>query len=212
MPKKPFYLVKSSWWMRLFWPSLVWKGNPEQRTVYLTFDDGPDPVATPFVLDLLAKHEVQATFFCLGEQVQLNPALYQRILDEGHGTGNHTHRHPNGWKTKTSFYIDDVREASQHIHSHLFRPPYGRIKKSQVRHLKKAMGREDVKIIMWSVLSGDFDTTRSAESCYRVVRKHARAGSIIVFHDSQKAFPNLSESLSPSIEYLKEKGYRFGVL
>ena len=207
--KKMFYLAKSTWWMKMFWPAYTWKIKTGEKKLFLTFDDGPDPHATAFVLEQLKKFDAKATFFCIGENVATHSALYQRILQEGHATGNHTHRHPNGWKISKEAYLRDVQEASERINSRLFRPPYGRITKSQAKGLPAAMQQDDVKVIMWSVLSADFDTTKNGRQCFGFVRKYSRPGSIVVFHDSAKAFPNLSVALPMTLEYFTELGYSF---
>ena len=183
------------------------------KTIYLTFDDGPHPVATPFVLDALKEYQAKATFFCIGKNVIEQPAIYRRILDEGHRTANHTHNHFNGWKVKNDQYIQNILEAAKHIDSNLFRPPYGRITKFQVKLLTgieayTGSGRS-FKIIMWDVLSGDFDTKLSAHECSLNVISKTKPGSIIVFHDSEKAFPRMQKALPDTLKYFAEKGYRF---
>lgn len=197
--------------MRMLWPRLTWQGDPSGNSIYLTFDDGPDPEATPFVLDLLRQHGIKATFFCLGSQVEQYPGIYRRIREEGHAIGNHSHTHPNGWKTPNEEYVEDIRRAAFFIDSSLFRPPYGRIRAAQVKQIPDALNRADAEVIMWSVLSGDFDRGRSVEDCIWPVKRYTRAGSIIVFHDSRQAFPNLRGSLPVVIEFLKEKNFRFGL-
>lgn len=154
-----------------------------EKIIYLTFDDGPHPVATPFVLDTLKKYNAKATFFCIGKNVAQHPDIYKRILLEGHTTGNHTHNHLNGSKNSNEEYIANIKEAKKYIDSNLFRPPYGRITGFQVKLLNRAFN-----IIMWDVLSADFDIHLSPEKCSRNVIKSAREGSIVVFHDSEKAF------------------------
>ena len=190
----------------MLWPSYTWRMPPGERNLYLTFDDGPHPVATPFVLDLLQQYNAKASFFCIGKNVRQYPALYQRILDEGHAVGNHTAQHVNGWKTDDEKYIADVQEAATVINSKLFRPPYGRIRQSQARKLP------GYKIIMWDVLSADFDTSLEGEDCFRIVTKKAGAGSIIVFHDSEKALPRLQYALPLAMAYWQEAGYHFSKL
>ena len=173
--------------------------------VYLTFDDGPDPEVTPFVLDLLKQYEMQATFFCIGKNVVAHPEVYARILREGHRTGNHTHHHLNGWKTDDAMYFSDISEARAVIDSDLFRPPYGRISRSQLRRLQT--GPDAMRPVMWSVLSGDFDPKISSIRCVRNVVDHARPGAIITFHDSQKAFPVLREALPVILDVFRKKGW-----
>lgn len=204
------YLVKTPWWLRALYPSLVWRGNGDGKTIYLSFDDGPHKTATPFVLDQLKQYNAKASFFCIGKNVSAHPALYQRILDEGHSVGNHTHNHLNGWKVKDEVYLDDIRQASTLVKSGLFRPPYGRIKRAQVKKLRQQ--HPGVKIIMWDVLSGDFDVDLTGEACLGFVLYHTRPGSIIVFHDSAKAFPRLQYTLPRMLEHFSNEGYLFGGL
>lgn len=203
------YFVKTPWWVKKLWPNYVWGIETKQKILYLSFDDGPHPIATPFVLDQLNKYNAKATFFCIGKNVVSHPALYKRIQQEGHSIGNHTHQHLNGWKTKDEIYLADIAEASQWIGSGLFRPPYGRIRSSQALQLGKAMKKESPKIIMWSVLSGDFDEKLSKEACLNHVISYAKPGSIIVFHDSEKAFSRLAYALPRLLENFTGKGYIF---
>ena len=174
----------------------------DTNDVFLTFDDGPTPEITEKVLDILKSFKVKGTFFCIGRNVDRHPDIYQKIIDYGMGIGNHTYSHLNGWKSKGENYLNDVELASQHIKSNLFRPPYGKIRNSSARKIT-----EKFKIIMWDVLSKDYAQKTSPEQCLRNVKQYAKAGSIIVFHDSVKAFPNLEYALPKSIEYLLQKGY-----
>jgi peptidoglycan/xylan/chitin deacetylase (PgdA/CDA1 family) len=180
-----------------------------EHAVYLTFDDGPHPQITPWVLEQLKKYNALATFFCIGKNVLLYPEVYERIQAEGHSVGNHTQHHVNGWKVSTETYLDDVRAAAQIIKSRLFRPPYGRIKKAQAAQIKNALQQEDAKIVMWDVLSADFDAALSPEQCVELVLKNATAGSVIVFHDSEKAAPNLQFALPKVLEALSRRKYVF---
>ena len=181
----------------------------DERTIYLSFDDGPHPEITPFVLDELKKYNAQASFFCVGENVVLYPEVYKQILEEGHVVGNHTYSHPNGWKTIVEEYWNDISAACQYIDSNLFRPPYGRIKTGQANGLKKAMNNDDARIIMWDVLSADFDTRFSPQQCFCNVVNNCTNGSIVVFHDSEKAFPNLKYSFPNALKKLSKEGYSF---
>jgi peptidoglycan/xylan/chitin deacetylase (PgdA/CDA1 family) len=178
--------------------------------LYLTFDDGPHPVATPFVLDTLRTYGAKASFFCIGKNVQEHPHIYRRILEEGHRAGNHTQNHVNGWKTPDTVYLDNVSQAARSIDSDLFRPPYGRIGGLQASILSKPPF--GYKIIMWDVLSADFDRKLSGERCSRNVIRHARSGSIVVFHDSEKALPRLQAALPVVLGHFHERGYRFEAL
>ena len=177
--------------------------------MYLTFDDGPHPEVTPFVLDELKKYNAKATFFCIGKNVAAYPDTYKRILEEGHAVGNHTQHHLNGWKTKDAVYLDDVKEACKYIDSSLFRPPYGRITSFQAKHIKNAMKKEDAKIIMWDIISGDFDESISPEDCLENVILNGRNGSIIVYHDSEKAFKRLKLALPETLRFFEKRGMRF---
>ncbi|HEY4935516.1 MAG TPA: polysaccharide deacetylase family protein, partial [Puia sp.] len=173
---------------------------------YLSFDDGPHAMATPFVLDQLKKYNAKASFFCIGKNVMEEPAIYKRILMEGHRVGNHTFNHLNGWKTDSKIYLENIEKAREQIDSDLFRPPYGRAKAFQIRNLKEKL---NYKIVMWDVLSGDFDPSVSGKlAAERVIRK-SRPGSIVVFHDSTKAFQVLQETLPIVLTYFSGEGYSF---
>lgn len=182
--------------------SLTWKLPSENKEVYLTFDDGPTPEVTEWVLDQLQKHKARATFFCLGNNVEKHPALYKRILDEDHTVGNHSYSHIKGFRSSTDEYIEDVKKGSEFIDSKLFRPPYGRILPKQVRQLNKMY-----TIVMWSVLSVDYNQKLSGQQVVRNVVENVKPGSIIVFHDSIKASKNLYYALPEVLSYLTENGY-----
>jgi peptidoglycan/xylan/chitin deacetylase (PgdA/CDA1 family) len=179
-------------------------------TVYLTFDDGPHPTITPFILEQLALFHAKATFFCIGKNVTEHPGVFQRLLAEGHVVGNHTHNHLNGWKTDNHTYIKNIRLAAAHISSRLFRPPYGRIRMSQVRMLSRPA--RPWAIYMWDILSGDFDTELSPEDCLANVLKHITPGSIIVFHDSDKAWQRMSYALPQVLQFCKERNWAMSAL
>jgi len=200
------YLTKTPFWLRSLYPSLVWRMPVEgEKKIYLTFDDGPHPQATPFVLDQLAAYGAKATFFCIGKNVVAEPEIYQRIIAEGHSVGNHTQLHLNGWKTDDIAYLNDIATAEQSISSNLFRPPYGRIKRSQI----KALHQQQKKIIMWDVLSADFDTRLTGEACLAYVLYHTQPGSIILFHDSEKAWDRMSVALPKVLKHFSERGFGF---
>ncbi len=203
------YFVKTPWWLKKVYLHRLWNVDTEEKIIYLTFDDGPHPVATPFVLDELKKYNVKATFFCIGKNVVDYPSIYKRTLEEGHSVGNHTQNHLNGWKTTTGTYLADVTEAAKHIESNLFRPPYGRIRRIQAKGITGAMENKLAKIVMWDVLSGDFDESLTKEKCLNNVTSKAKPGSIVVFHDSEKAFPNLKYSLPACLDFFTKKGYIF---
>lgn len=196
--------------MRTLYPRRTWKLNPAQATIYLSFDDGPHPVATPFVLEQLRQFGARATFFCLGKNTCTHPDLFQEIFINQHALGNHTQNHLNGWKTPDEEYLADILEARNQIRSSLFRPPYGRITSSQVRLIRERM--PGTRIIMWDILSGDFDPTLEPKRCLEQVVFKSRSGSIIVFHDSQKAWDRLSYALPRVLEFFSKKGYRLEAL
>ena len=202
-----FYLTKTPWLVsQMMYPRYVWKVPGKEKKIYLTFDDGPHPEATEFVLDELKKINAKATFFCIGKNVVAYPAIYKRILNEGHATGNHTQNHLNGWKVADKEYFSNIFEASRYIDSDLFRPPYGRISAFQA---KQVMERMKYKIVMWSVLSGDFDKNLSADDCFKNVKKGTAPGSIIVFHDSEKCFEKLRYVLPKTLEFFAGENYQF---
>ena len=201
------YLSKTPRWLRLLYKGCTWSVETQEKVLYLTFDDGPHPSITPFVLDELKKVNARATFFCIGRNVAAYPHIYQRILDEGHATGNHTHNHLNGWKTSNRRYLEDIAEAKKYIDSSLFRPPYGKIGHFQLSQL--SLPRFQLKTVMWSVLSGDFDTTLTTEKSLENVLLNSFPGAIIVFHDSEKAYKRLAYALPGTLKYFTEKGFSF---
>lgn len=202
------YIVTTPWWLKMFYTDgLIWKMDEKEKNIYLTFDDGPQPVATPFVLDQLKKYDAKATFFCIGKNVADHPDVFKRILTEGHRIGNHTQNHLNGWKTGDEAWLKDIKEAAQWIDSDLFRPPYGKIKPFPAKLLLQAS--PPYKIIMWTVLSADFDVSKTGDQCYEHVRKHAKEGSIVVFHDSDKAWPRLQNALPKVLEYFSARDFQF---
>ncbi len=191
--------------MRLF-PGLIWQlshRDEEKKHIYLTFDDGPTPDVTPWVLEQLRKFNAKATFFCLGRNVDRYPEIYKQILDEGHTAGNHTYSHLKGWQTSKEEYLEDVELAGSVIKSSLYRPPYGRFRKSQIREIQK-----DYNVVMWDVLSQDYDRNISPSKCLANVLDNVRPGSIVVFHDSVKASENLYYSLPLLLDKLS-KEYKF---
>lgn len=197
-----FYLVHSPGWLQKLYPKRIWRINSDDA-VYLTFDDGPHPEHTVFVLDELKKWNARATFFCIGSNVEKYPELYQRILDEGHATGNHTYDHLNGWKGDDEGYIKDVEKAADFIESNLFRPPYGRLNGFREKVLRESAAA--YKIIMWTVLSGDFDKDITPRKCIDNVVLKTTPGSIVVFHDSEKASVNMRTALPALLEFLSNK-------
>lgn len=188
--------------LRRLMPSLIWELEGDQE-VFLTFDDGPTPGVTEWILDELSKHNAKATFFCLGKNVEQYPYLYDMIIEQGHKVGNHTYSHQKGWGMSLERYVEDVDFGNQFLKSDLFRPPYGRIKPSQARVLS-----ERYSLIMWDVLSQDYSHLISPRKCLRNVTKHVQNGSIVVFHDSLKSFRNLRYALPRTLDYLDKMGLR----
>jgi peptidoglycan/xylan/chitin deacetylase (PgdA/CDA1 family) len=199
------YFVKTPRLLQLLLPHFEWRIPTKERIIYLTFDDGPIPDVTPWVLETLAKYDARATFFCVGDNVRKHPDVFQQVLKGGHSVGNHTFNHLNGWKTEDGIYLDNVAQCAQYVTGNLFRPPYGRVRGQQ----RKALNNASYRIIMWDVLSGDFDRSISPEQCRDRVLKHAGPGSIVVLHDSLKSEPNLRVTLPAVLEYFSGKGYRF---
>ncbi len=204
------YFTKTPRIIQRVFKNYTWRFFTDKKEIYLTFDDGPTPEITDWTLDLLHKYNAKATFFCIGKNVLNEPKIYRRILKENHQIGNHTHHHKNGAKTDLKAYINNILDAEKHLENpfRLFRPPYGRIKRTQAKKLR-SLG---YRIIMWDVLSADFDTTITKEKCLKNVLEHVENGSIIVFHDSIKASKNLYYSLPKVLEYFSEKGYTFNAI
>ena len=206
-----FYWIKSHFLIKKIFSNYIWSVPNRSKIVYLTFDDGPTPKITDFVLSELNKFNAKATFFCIGENIRKHPELFQNILNQGHQIGNHTFNHLNGWQNNDQIYLENAVQCENEIsnlsasQNKLFRPPYGKIKTSQANLLIK----KGYKIIMWDVLSADFDISVSKEKCLENVVKNVESGSIIVFHDSVKAFPNMEFALPKTLTILKERGFTF---
>lgn len=205
------YLVKTPRVVQRFFYNYSWRIKTKKKEIYLTFDDGPVPDFTPWVLETLKRYEAKATFFCVGENIKKHPQIYQQIKDHDHSIGNHTFNHLQGWKTSTNKYIKNILKAESYLEDanskgkKLFRPPHGRIRPMQARILRK----KGYKIVMWDVLSGDFDQSLSKETCLELTIKHITNGSIVVFHDSDKSFKNLDFVLPKVLEHFQLKGYSF---
>ncbi len=203
------FWTKTNSLIKIIFPNYIWDIPNNENKVYLTFDDGPTPEITEWTLDQLKKHNVKATFFCIGKNIEKHPDIFKKVIEDGHSIGNHTFNHLKGWKTSTEEYIENTQHCQSEIcslHSafcNLFRPPYGKIKPSQSKALRKL----GYKIVMWDVLSEDFNQNISPEKCLENVLKNVQSGSIILFHDSVKAFPNLEYTLPKTLEFLKEKGF-----
>jgi len=232
------YFVKTPKIIKNLFPDFIWQVATNKKEIYLTFDDGPIPKITPWVLDTLEKYKAKATFFCVGENITKHPEIFKQIIDRKHAIGNHTFNHLQGWKTDNSEYLNNINKTedvirnlafknkrkerreerkpynhipttnSQQLTINLFRPPYGKIKISQSKELRK----KGYQIIMWDVLSGDFDKKTSKEKCLENIIKSSKEGSIIVFHDSKKAFKNLEYALPKVLKYFSEKGFIFKAL
>ncbi len=207
-------MIKTKSILKKIFKNQIWDiPNPDHK-IYLTFDDGPIPEVTEWVLDILKNENIKATFFCIGENIQKHPEIFKKIMNDGHSIGNHTFNHLNGWKTKNEDYMENLKlYESEHLklnteNSFIFRPPYGKIKPSQSKKIRE----KGYNIIMWDVLSKDYDPKTTPEKCLKNVIKHTQSGSIIVFHDSIKANHNLKFALPRTIQILKEKGYVFDVI
>ena len=200
-----FYTIKTPSIIQRVFSGYRWRFSSVTKEIYLTFDDGPTPEITTFVLNELKKHKAKATFFCIGKNVKKHLTIYKRIKKEGHALGNHTYNHLNGFRSNNTNYIENILQAEKLIESNLFRPPYGRLKSSQARSI---IGK-GYKIIMWDILSGDFDTTITPEKCLKNVLDKTTNGSIVVMHDSEKAKDKIFYTLPKILSYYQEKGYLF---
>lgn len=201
------YLVKTPQLIQNLFPNFTWRIPTQEKVLYLTFDDGPIPEVTPWVLEQLAAYNAKATFFCVGENIKKHPEVFQQVVDQGHAVGNHTYHHLNGWATDNIPYFHDVRHGANKVQTVLFRPPYGRLKPKQAQFLSR-----HYRIVMWDVLSGDFDASISPEQCLENVVNNANPGSIVVFHDSLKTEGKLSYVLPKVLEHFAALGYQFGHL
>jgi len=196
------YLVVS----KLF-SNALWISKESKSTIYLTFDDGPHPIITPWVIEQLAKFNAKATFFCIGNNAQNHPEILIDISNNGHAIGHHTQNHVHGWKTNSATYKKDVIAGNEIIQSELFRPPYGKLTWKQYRWVSKHF-----KLIMWSLLSKDYDKTKSPKECIKRVLSNTKAGDVIVFHDSEKAQKNLYGALPVILATLHQRGFEFAVI
>ena len=217
-------LVKPSKIFRMFYPSLLWEmPKTGEKTIYLTFDDGPHPTITPLVLEILERYNAKATFFCIGNNVKKYPATFEMVKKAGHSVGCHTFNHEDGFKTKTDNYIKSVVAANELIHSDLFRPPHGKIKRSELKKLKTLNFKLDncsklstlnskLRIVAWTVIAYDWDHALSPEDVYQNVIRNANDGAIVAFHDSIKAYNNMISVLPRVLEYYSQKGFVFKAL
>lgn len=190
----------------MFYPGFVWRMPTREKVMYLTFDDGPIPDVTEWVLETLELHKAKATFFCIGDNIRKHPSIFDKIKNQGHSVGNHTFNHLNGWQNNDTRYLENVQlcENQMATKTILFRPPYGRIKYSQARVLKSKH-----KIVMWDVLSGDFSPNLSPERCLAMTIQYGRPGSVVLFHDSLKAQRNMEYALPRTLEHFGNLGYEF---
>ncbi len=201
------YLTKTPIFIQNLFPSYTWKIEDAEKEIFLTFDDGPIPEVTPWVIEILNKFNAKASFFCVGDNVKKHPEIYNSLLENNHTIGNHTFNHLNGWSTDNITYFHNVRKCASIIESELFRPPYGKLKPKQTQFLSR-----HYKIIMWDVLSGDFDPKITAKECFDKVIKSTKEGSILVFHDSIKAYDKLKIVLPKVLEHFSNLGYTFSAL
>jgi peptidoglycan/xylan/chitin deacetylase (PgdA/CDA1 family) len=203
------FWTKTNYFIKKIFPNYLWDIPNNENKVYLTFDDGPTPEITEWALDQLKKYNAKATFFCIGKNIEKYPEIFKKVKEDGHAIGNHTFNHLNGWKIPTEDYIKNTKLCQSAICSlqsavyNLFRPPYGKIKSSQSKALRKL----GYKIVMWDVLSEDYNQNITPEKCLENVLKNVQSGSIILFHDSVKAFPNLEYALPKTLKFLKDKGF-----
>jgi peptidoglycan/xylan/chitin deacetylase (PgdA/CDA1 family) len=201
------YLVRSPLLLKWYYPQLTWNKTRDHKVIYLTFDDGPIPDVTEFVLKTLNDYNAKATFFCIGDNVLKHPQIFESIKNEEHSIGNHTFNHLKGWNTSDDCYLQNFQKCQLLTGTNLFRPPYGRVKKSQIVQIKRQY--PEMEIVMWDTLSGDFDTALTPQGCLHNVIKHTRNGSIIVFHDSLKAAERLYYTLPRVLEHFSNLGFRF---
>lgn len=198
------YLVQTPSIVQKLFYKLEWSYPTTEKKMYLTFDDGPNPHTTPIILDMLQRYDAKATFFCVGDNIRKHPEIYERLKDSEHRLGNHTYHHLNGWYTDFDQYLEDVNEADTVLETPLFRPPYGKLTIQQARHLSRKR-----RVIMWDVLSGDFDKNVSPDQCFANVVNAAKSGSVVVFHDSVKTIDTVKVVLPSVLEYFSKQGYTF---
>jgi peptidoglycan/xylan/chitin deacetylase (PgdA/CDA1 family) len=188
-------------------PNVTWKVKTNDKVLYLTFDDGPHPTITPMVLSILEEYNAKATFFCVGDNVSKYPAIFNQIMSKGHAVGNHTFNHIKGWQSTNDAYIDNIKKAAEVIPSNLFRPPYGRIKPSQIKLLKN-----DYHIVMWSILTRDYDKSLNPHTALKYLNKLTKPGDVVVFHDSEKAKQNMLVMLKGMLQHFHQQQYQFKAL
>lgn len=202
------FIEQPPWFYRVLFPGVTWRiPDEKEKCVYLTFDDGPIPEVTPWVLDVLDKYGVKATFFCVGDNVRKHPEVFRMVLERGHRVGNHTFNHIQGLRFLTKNYLKNVRRADDYIHSNLFRPPHGHMRVPQLLFLRRKF-----HIVMWDVVTRDYSPHMTPRGVFNVVKRYTRNGSVIVFHDSLKAERNMREAMPRAIEWLLKEGYTFRVI
>lgn len=194
-------------WVRRLYPGVKWREDAASKVIYLTFDDGPIPEVTPWVLDVLDRYEIKATFFCVGDNVRKHPEVYQEVLRRGHRVGNHTFNHLRGFEIGCSRYVENVHKASEWIESDLFRPPHGQLRYAQLDALLP-----EYRIVQWDVISRDYNAKLKPEKVLNIVKRYARNGSIVVFHDSIKAEKNMKFALPKALDYWIKQGFTFRTL
>lgn len=204
------YTIRPPFFLKWYYTDVLWRVPTQGEEVYLTFDDGPHPVVTPFVLEQLRVYGVKATFFFIGNNVRKYPEVAERVRSEGHSIGNHTYDHLNGWSVTTAAYLENIEKARGLIPGNLFRPPYGRLTRRQLKGIRACYPH--LKVVLWDLLSGDFDQRLSGEDCYENVMRRLRSGSVVVFHDSEKAFPRLKVCLPKVLESLNKIKVPYGIL
>ncbi len=200
------FIEQPAKWLRWLYPDATWRMDPTEKAVYLTFDDGPIPEATPFILETLKQFDAKATFFMVGDNVRRYPELYQQIVDAGHQVGNHTFHHLGALKHQVMTYIDDTEEANKLIKTHYFRPPHGWMRMTEYWWLKKKY-----RIVMWDLVTRDYSKWMTADDVVNNVKRYARNGSIITFHDSLKSIDKLHFALPQALQWLKDQGYAFKI-
>lgn len=199
---------RPSFFLRNLYPNATWRIKTEEKRVILTFDDGPIPEVTPWILDLLKKYQIKATFFMVGENIVKHPSVFERVVNEGHQVGNHTFNHLKAWSVKKSYYFENIEKSTQNYNSLFFRPPYGQL---YPWYLKELLNKFE-RVVLWDVLSRDYDRSLTPQQVFENVKMNVRPGSIIVFHDSVKSFENIKYALPASIDYLLEQNYTFDIL
>ena len=200
-------LIKSPKILQCLFAGFIWKIDTDEKVIYLTFDDGPHPVITPWIINLMNQYDAKGTFFLIGDAVSRNPDLYQLYKTNGHLVGNHTYRHIKGWQSRKKNYLKEITQCAEVVESSLFRPPYGQINLQGIREIKKLY-----KVVMWDVLSWDFDNETSSEICLSNVVNYSKEGSIVVFHENEKSMKNIMYALPKVLEHFTKLGYQFKVI